>query len=65
MSESFFGTPKAELVDRESYATHAAAHASIAEYIERLYNLQRRHSHNGYLSPIEFEVRSLAARSAA
>lgn len=65
VSESFFGTLKAELVDRVSYATHAAAHASIAEYIERFYNLQRRHSHNGYLSPIEFEVRSLAARNAA
>jgi transposase InsO family protein len=65
VAESFFGTLKTELTDRARYATHAAAHAAIGEYIENFYNLQRRQSHVGYVSPIEFEVRSLAAGLAA
>ncbi len=57
VAESFFATLKGELVDHERYATRAAAVASIRDYIERFYNPQRRHSHLGYLSPIEFELR--------
>ncbi len=32
--------------------------ASIGDYIESFYNCARRHSHAGYLSPIEFELGS-------
>lgn len=65
VAESFFGTLKTELTDPTRYATHAAAHAAIGDYVENFYNLQRRHSHNGCVSPIEYEVRSLAAGLAA
>ena len=65
VAESFFATLKGELVDHERYATRAAAVASIGDYIERFYNPQRRHSHLGYVSPIEFELRSQTAGIAA
>ena len=65
VAESFFGTLKTELTDPTRYATHAAAHAAIGDYVENFYNLQRRHSHNGCVSPIEYEVRPLAAGLAA
>jgi transposase InsO family protein len=29
------------------------------------YNHQRRHSHNGYLSPVEFELKAQIAAKAA
>jgi transposase InsO family protein len=29
--------------------------ADVFDYIERFYNTIRRHSTNGYLSPVEFE----------
>jgi putative transposase len=61
VAESFFATIKAELIDDERFATRAAAVAAIADYIERFYNPQRRHSHLGYFSPIEFELRSQVA----
>jgi putative transposase len=65
VAESFFATLKGELVDHERYTTRAAAVASIGDYIERFYNTQRRHSHLGYVSPIEFELRSQTAAIAA
>jgi transposase InsO family protein len=55
--ESFFATLKNELGDR--WATRAAAQAAIADYIENWYNLRRRHSSLGYLSPVEYELRQL------
>ena len=39
--------------------------ASIADYIERFYNPQRRHSHLDYISPIEFELKAQVAALAA
>ena len=65
VSESFFATLKGEHVDHNVYPTHAAAVASIGEYIERFYNCERLHSHIGYLNPIEFELRSHVTSLAA
>ena len=58
VAESFFATLRAELVDHERYATRAAAISSIGDDIDNFYNVERRHSYLGYLSPIEFELRS-------
>jgi len=58
VAESFFATLRAELVDHERYATRAAAMKSIGDYIDNFYNVERRHSHLGYLNPIEFELRA-------
>jgi putative transposase len=62
VAESFFGTLKGELVGHETYATRAAALASIGSYID-FYNLERRHSSLGYVSPIEYEVKLGARRN--
>lgn len=65
VAESFFATIKAELIEHTVYATRDAAIASIADYIERFYNPQRRHSHLDYISPIEFELKAQVAALAA
>ena len=65
VAESFFGTIKAELVDHEQYPSHEAANRSIAEYIDRFYNVERRHSSLNYLNPIEFELRSYSIQQLA
>jgi transposase InsO family protein len=65
VAESFFGTLKAELTEHENYASRATAAASIADYIETFYNLQRRHSFLDYVSPIEFELKTRCTPLAA
>jgi putative transposase len=53
--ESFFASLKKELVHGADFATRAEARAAIFEYIEVFYNVQRRHSSLGYVSPAEYE----------
>jgi putative transposase len=55
--ESFFSTLKTERVHRRHYRTRDEARADIFDYIERFYNLRRRHSTLGQISPMEFEKR--------
>ncbi len=55
--ESFFSSLKTERTARKTYRTRDAARADVFDYIERFYNLKRRHSKLGYLSPIQFEAR--------
>jgi len=57
VAESFFGTLKAELVDRQPWATRSQVCNAIAEYIEVFYNVRRLHSALGYVSPAEFELK--------
>jgi putative transposase len=52
--ESFFATLKTECVDR-CYTTRDEARTCLFDYIEVWYNLRRRHSSLGYLSPEAFE----------
>jgi len=53
--ESFFSTLKTERTSRRSYQTRDEARADVFDYIERFYNLRRRHSTLGYLSPADYE----------
>ena len=57
VAESFFSTLKAELTERTDYATREQARRSIGEYIDGFYNVERRHSFNGYINPTEYELR--------
>ncbi|MGH9578948.1 MAG: IS3 family transposase, partial [Terriglobales bacterium] len=57
MCESFFATLECELLARRRFATKAEARMAIFEFIEGWYNLNRRHSSLGRISPIEFERR--------
>jgi transposase InsO family protein len=59
--ESFFATLKRELLARHRWPTREAATAAIAEYIDGWYNIHRRHSTLGYLSPVAYEARHRSA----
>jgi putative transposase len=53
--ESFFSSLKTERTARKVYRTRDAARADVFDYIERFYNVVRRHSTLGYVSPAEYE----------
>jgi putative transposase len=55
LCESFFATLECELLDRERFATPAAARVAVFDFIEGWYNSRRRHSALGYLSPCDYE----------
>jgi putative transposase len=54
--ESFMKTLKYEEVLRNEYRDLPEARASIAEFLEKVYNQKRLHSALGYLPPAEFEA---------
>lgn len=54
-AEAFFSTLKLELVYRHDFLDHTQARRCVFEWLEAFYNLHRRHSSLGYLSPIDFE----------
>jgi putative transposase len=54
-SESWMKTLKAEEVYRQEYRDLAEARASIAQFIDEVYNQKRLHSSLGYRPPVEFE----------
>ena len=54
MAESFVSTLKAEMGVRV-FATREAARMAIFDYIEGFYNVSRRHSSIGYMSPSDYE----------
>ena len=53
--ERFFSSLKTERIGQKVYRTRDAARADVFDYIERFYNVVRRHSTIGYISPVEFE----------
>lgn len=57
VAESFFHLHKREKIRRKTYATRDQARQDVFEYIEMFYNSKRKHTHNGMLSPIDFENR--------
>lgn len=57
--ESFFSSLKRERVRRQTYKTRDEAKADVFDYIECFYNRKRRHTYLGYISPVEFENRSV------
>lgn len=57
VAEAWFGTLKAELIDRRSWATRAQARRAVFEFIEVFYNRTRLHSSLGYLAPAEYEAK--------
>jgi transposase InsO family protein len=65
VAESFFKTIKTEMIYQNVYKTRAKASLAIFEYIEVWYNRKRRHSYLGYLSPLEFENKSIIPKIAA
>ena len=54
-SESFMGTLRKELLQGAVFESHEDSRIALFEYIEGYYNTQRKHSSNGYQSPVQFE----------
>jgi putative transposase len=65
VAESFFKSLKAEWTNRQKYQSFKQAELSVFEYIEGWYNVRRRHSALGYMSPNEFEKSLLTKKLAA
>jgi len=57
VAESFFQLLKREEVRRRKYRTRDEARRDVFEYIELFYNLKRKHTNNGMLSPVDYENR--------
>ena len=53
--ESFFSTLKIERTNRTAYRNRDEAKADGFDYLERFYNLRRRHSTLDYVSPADYE----------
>ena len=62
VAESFFSSLKKEWVRRRIYRSLEEARADLFNYIAMFYNVRRRHSHLGNVSPEAFES---ASRSVA
>ena len=60
VAESFFHTLKVEMVHGDSFATREDMRRTVFEYIEVDYNRTRRHSANGYISPLALENKMVA-----
>jgi putative transposase len=63
--ESFFSSLKMERVKKRIYLNRDVALADIADYIDTFYNLTRRHSHLGGVSPEEVEAAHKRSRCRA
>jgi putative transposase len=54
--ESFWARMQVELLNPRKWATTLALAAAMADYIDNFYNVERRHSYLGNISPTEFET---------
>ena len=54
--ESFWARMQVELLNTRKWATTIELVAAMADYIDNFYNVERRHSHLGNISPTEFET---------
>ena len=55
VAESFFGTFKQELQQKQPFRSVAHARAEVGDYIHQFYNPVRLHSANGHRSPVQAE----------
>lgn len=56
VAESFFKSLKVECIYRNRYLTREQAEQDIAKYIDQFYNINRRHSFLGLVSPVHYEL---------
>ncbi len=64
-AESTFSTIKRELVYQNQWTNLEAVRPDLYEYIEVFHNRKRRHSSNGYLSPVDYERLALSGAAVA
>ena len=53
--ERFFPTLKQEPLNRKAYRARDETRADVFDYVERFFNLRRRHSTLGYVTPMQFK----------
>jgi putative transposase len=53
--ESFWGRLQTELLDTRKWTTTLELTRAMADYIDNFYNVHRRHSYLGNVSPAEYE----------
>ena len=54
--EAFWARLQVELLNTRRWATTIELAAAMADYIDNFYNVERRHSYLGNISPAEFET---------
>ena len=57
VAESFFQLLKRERIRGRTYVTRNAARQDVFDYIEMFYNPNRKHTNNGMLSPVDYEIK--------
>ena len=57
LPESFFQLLKRERIRRRTYQTRDAARQDVFDYIEMFYNPTRKHTNNGMLSPVDYQIK--------
>jgi putative transposase len=65
VAESFFHSLKVELVYDRQFESRESATSAIFKYMETYYNTKRRHSALDYVSPVDYEARSVSPRKVA
>src|SRR5687768_86893 len=60
--QAFFATLKKELTRRRAWPSRRELQSAVFAWIEGWYNRRRLHSTLGYLSPTDYENRSLGER---
>ena len=65
VAESFFHSLKVEAVYGENFRTRDEARRAIFDWLECFYNVKRRHSSLGSMSPFQFETKNLVEKKAA
>jgi len=57
VAEGFFQLLKRERIWRRTYLTRDAARQDVFDYIQMFYNPTRKHTNNGMLSPVDYEMK--------
>lgn len=58
VAESFFSSLKKECIRKNSFFNQKAAKIEVLAYIDKWYNIKRKHSTLGNKSPLEFEIQN-------
>jgi len=63
-AESFFSTLEHEVLSRHHFTTREQARRVVLTWCHEFYNVRRRHSSAGMLSPINYETAALQPEAA-
>jgi transposase InsO family protein len=64
VAESFLQPLKREPIRRRTYLARNAARQDVFDYIEMFYNPPRKHTNNGMLPPVDYEIKQRKIKKA-